>query len=882
MRIENVNVLNGPNYWSIRKQQLIVMTLNLEELEECPTNKIPGFHERIRALLPSMISHQCSEGVEGGFFMRVHDGTWMGHVIEHIALELQSLAGIEAGFGRTRGTGKHGQYHVVFAYGTPQSGKYAGYAAVRIAEALVAGHPCDVHTDVERIRELWEEEKLGPSTGAIVEEAVKRNIPFIRLDNNAYVQLGYGKKQQRIEASITCNTSNIAVDIAGCKLRTKKVLDENYIPVPHGRIIMKEEELKDAAEELGYPLVIKPSDANHGKGVTTNLYDYDSCVTAFMFAKQFANTVIIEQYIEGDDYRILLINKKFVAAAKRSPAHVTGDGIHTIERLITMENTNGLRGNGHSNVLTKIPLDETTVSNVREAGYAMDHVLAEGQVLYVRKTANLSTGGTAENVTQAVHPDNINLFERAARIIGLDICGLDIIAKDLHTPLKSNRGVIIEVNAAPGFRMHLAPTIGEPINVAKPVIDMLFPHNENGRIPIVAITGTNGKTTTTRLIAGMVKASRRSVGYTTTDGIYINDELVSAGDSSGPVSAQIILKDPAVEVAVLECARGGILRSGLGFDKCDVAVITNIAEDHLGLGGIDTLEKLAHVKSVVAEAVHERGWAVLNADDDMVYEMRNRVNCKVALFSLHGNSPRIEEHCKKGGVACYADDQYIVLRQGVHQYRRIQKINYIPITLEGRAVFNIYNVMGAVLAAHAVGCTTEQIKNTLFTFSNSAKDTPGRVNMFRINGSQLIVDYAHNPHGLRAIGTLVSSFKDQQKVGIITGVGDRRDEDIIAYGKIAGEIFDVIIIRMDKDMRGRSSDEIAHFLKIGIQESGNNPHVLQIDDEIEALEYAVNVYNDNALIFLGVEHIDGVLEHIKKLQNKLGSNEITQEQLQQV
>ncbi len=882
MRIENVNVLNGPNYWSIWRQQLIVMTLNLEELEELPTNKIPGFHERIMALLPGMVSHRCSEGVEGGFFIRVHDGTWMGHVIEHIALELQSLAGIDAGFGRTRGTGKPSQYHVVYAYGTPQSGKYAGYAAVRVAEALVAGQPYNVQTDVERIRELWEEEKLGPSTGAIVEEAVRRNIPFLRLDGGAYVQLGYGKKQQRIEASITCRTSNIAVDVAGCKLRTKKVLDENYIPVPHGKVIRNEGELKDVVEELGFPLVIKPSDANHGKGVTTNLYDYNSCHTAFMYAKQFANTVIIEQYIEGHDFRVLLINNKFVAAAKRSPAHVRGDGVHTIGQLIIMENSNGLRGNGHSNVLTKIPMDDTTVSNIREAGYAMDHVLADGQILYVRKTANLSTGGTAENVTDIVHPDNIKLFERAARIIGLDICGLDIIAKDLQTPIKSNRGVIIEVNAAPGFRMHLAPTVGAPINVASPVIDMLFPHHENGRIPIVAITGTNGKTTTTRLIASMVKASRRTVGCTTTDGIYINDELVNAGDSSGPLSAQIVLKDSSVEVAVLETARGGILRSGLGFDKCDVAVVTNIAEDHLGLGGIDTLEKLAKVKCTVAEAVHERGWAVLNADDDMVYEMRNKVNCKVALFSLHGNTPRIEEHCKKGGVACYADEQYIVLRQGVHQYRRIQKISCIPITLEGRAVFNIYNVMGAVLAAHAIGCTTEQIKNTLFTFSNNAKDTPGRVNMFRINDSQVMVDYAHNPHGLRAIGTLISSYKDQQKVGILTGVGDRRDEDIIAYGKIAGEVFDVVIIRMDKDTRGRSGEDIAHLLRVGIQDSGNNPHVMQIDNEIEALEYAINVYNENALIFLGVEDIERVLEYMKKLQSKVEAGEVGQEQLQQV
>lgn len=882
MRIENVNVLKGPNYWSIKWQHLIAMTLDLEDLEERPTNTIPGFHERIQALLPSMTTHRCSEGVEGGFFLRVQEGTWMGHVIEHIALEIQSLAGIDAGFGRTRGTGKHGQYHVVFAYGAPESGKYAGYAAVRIAEALIAGTPYNVQADVDHIRCLYEDEKLGPSTGAIVEEAVKRGIPFIRLNNDAYVQLGYGKKQQRIEATITCRTSSIAVEAAGCKLHTKRLLEDNYIPVPIGKIVKTEEGLKEAVEELGYPIVIKPSDANHGKGVTTNLYDYNSCVAAFLFARHYSNTVIVEQSIEGEDYRVLLINNKFVAAAKRSPAHITGDGVHTIEELITMENANGLRGDGHNNVLTKIPLDETTVSNVKEVGFDMHHVLAAGQVLRVRKTANLSTGGTAENVTDTVHPDNIKLFERTARVIGLDICGLDIIAKDLSAPLKSNRGVIIEVNAAPGFRMHLAPTIGEPVNVAKPVVDMLFPNGECSRIPIIAITGTNGKTTTTRLIANMVKSSRRVVGYTTTDGIYINDELVTAGDCSGPVSAQTVLKDSSVEVAVLETARGGILRSGLGFDRCDVAVITNIAEDHLGLGGIDTIEKLANVKSVVAEAVHERGWAVLNADDDLVYDMRNRVKCKVALFSLHGNSPRIEEHCRRGGTACFTDDQYVILRQGVHQYRRIQKINHIPITLEGRAVFNVYNVLAAVLAAHAVGCTTEQIKNSLFTFSNNAKDTPGRVNMFRINNSQILIDYAHNPHGLRAIGTLISSYKDQQKVGIITGVGDRRTEDIIAYGKIAGELFDVIIIRIDEDTRGRAGEEIAHLIKVGIQDSGHNPHILQIDDEVEALDYAINVYNDNSLIFLGVEDIKKVLAHMKQKQTDTEKGEVMQEQLQRV
>jgi cyanophycin synthetase len=653
MKIEEIKVLRGPNYWSVRRPKLIQMRLNLEELEELPTNKIEGFSERMEEMMPTLYEHRCSEDDKGGFFLRVKEGTWMGHVIEHIALELQTLAGMECGFGRTRGTGKHAEYFVVFDYMEEDAGVYAAKAAVRIAQVLVDAteKDYDLDADIQKLREIREDTRLGPSTGSIVDEAVKRGIPFIRLNKQSLVQLGYGVHQKRIRATIASTTSTIAVDIAGDKEETKNLLSAAQIPVPRGTTIRDEEDLKYAIDKLGYPLVIKPIDGNHGKGNTTNITTYEQATKALEAAQKYGRTVIVEKFITGFDFRVLVINYKFICAALRTPASVIGDGEKNIQQLIDETNKDSRRGYGHEKVLTQITIDQFTQKMLDEKGYTLETIPKKDELVLLKPTANLSTGGTSTDVTDEVHPVNIFMAERIARIIGLDICGIDIMAPDLKKPIKENGGAVLEVNAAPGFRMHVEPAFGLARNAAEPVIDMLFPKGSNGRIPIIAITGTNGKTTTTRLTAHLCKTAGKKVGYTTSDGVYIQNQLMMKGDCTGPVSATFVLSDPTVDFAVLECARGGLLKSGLAFDKCDVAIVTNVTADHMGLGGIQTLEQMARVKSVIPETVKKDGFAILNADDDLVYKMHEDLDCNVAFFSMDENNPRIKKHCKKGGYA---------------------------------------------------------------------------------------------------------------------------------------------------------------------------------------------------------------------------------------
>ncbi|HVG40535.1 MAG TPA: cyanophycin synthetase, partial [Chitinophagaceae bacterium] len=623
MQILEIKILRGPNYWSVRRPNLIQMKLDLEEMEQRPTNKIEGFRERLEALLPSMIEHRCSEGVRGGFFLRIEEGTWMGHVIEHIALELQTLAGMDCGFGRTRSTGeKEGVYFVVFNYEEEDAGVYAAKAAVRIAKALTDGTEYNLEEDIQKLREIREDTRLGPSTGSIVNEAMKRNIPYIRLNKGSLVQLGYGVHQKRIRATIASTTSTIAVDIAGDKEETKNILEDAEVPVPKGVIIREEEELEWAINKVGFPMVIKPIDGNHGKGATTNITNLEGAKNALADAQKYGRSVICEKFITGFDFRVLVINYKFVCAALRTPASVVGDGKHTIQQLIDEVNKDERRGYGHEKVLTRITVDNFTHKMLQDKGYTLETVPPADELVLLKPTANLSTGGTATDVTEEVHPANIFMCERIARIIGLDICGIDIMASDLKIPIKENGGAVLEANAAPGFRMHIEPTVGIPRNVSEPVVDMLFPKNSDGRIPIIAITGTNGKTTTTRLTAHIVRTAGKKVGYTTSDGVYIQNQLMMVGDCTGPVSSRFVLKDPTVDFAVLECARGGILKAGLGFRHSNVAIVTNVAADHMGLGGIHTVEQMAQVKQVVPETVLPSGYAILNADDDLVYKMR--------------------------------------------------------------------------------------------------------------------------------------------------------------------------------------------------------------------------------------------------------------------
>lgn len=874
MKILDIKVMNGPNYWSVKRHKLIVMLLDLEELEDRPTNLIDGFSERLQALMPSLYEHRCSEGVAGGFFSRVKDGTWMGHVIEHIALELQTLAGMDTGFGRTRESDKRGVYHVVFSYYEAKAGIYTAKAAVRIAEALIAGEPYDLEKDIQDLREIREDERLGPSTGSIVDEAIKRKIPYIRLNRHSLVQLGYGKNQKRVQATVASTTSSIAVEIACDKEETKNLLEAAEIPVPRGRIIYDEDDMQAAIDKIGYPIVLKPVNGNHGKGATTNIRTWDDAVVALAAAKKYGRAVICEKFITGRDFRLLVINYKFVAAALRTPAAVIGDGKHTIQELIDIVNQDPRRGYGHEKVLTSIKVDDFTMDMLNKKEYTLNTVLADKEELWLKPTANLSTGGTATDVTDFVHPTNIFMAERIARIIGLDICGIDIMAPDLSVPITENGGAILEVNAAPGFRMHLDPTEGLPRNVAEPVIDMLYPPGTSARIPIIAISGTNGKTTTTRLIAHIVKQMGHKVGYTTTDGVYIQNQLMVKGDCTGPVSAEFVLKDPTVDFAVLECARGGLLRAGLGFHNCDVAVVTNVAADHLGLQGIDTIEKLARVKAVVPQTVFPEGYAILNADDDLVYAMRDGLDCKVALFSLHEDNPRIKEHCSKGGLAAVYEHGYVTILKGGWKIR-VEKVTNIPITFSGKAEFNISNVLGATLAAYVRDFKTEDIRLALQTFVPSPAMTPGRMNMFNFKNFTVMLDYAHNTHGIQAIGKYVQSVDAPLKVGIVAGVGDRRDEDIISLGEESAKIFDEIIIRQDKNLRGRTEEEMIELMTRGIKNIDPLKKITLFRKESEAIDHAIATAQKDSFIVVISDVVPDALDQVKRYKDIEDGVEVT-------
>jgi len=874
MKIRSINAMRGPNYWSVRRHKLIVMVLDLEEMEELPSNKIDGFSKRLEAMFPTMYEHRCSVGTPGGFFERVVDGTWMGHIIEHIALEIQTLAGMDTGFGRTRGYGEEGVYNVVFSYIEEDAGRYAAKSAVRICEALIAAEDYNLEEDIQEMRELREAQRLGPSTGSIVEEAASRGIPWIRLNKYSLVQLGYGANQKRIQATVTSETSSIGVELACDKEDTKDILEQAEIEVPRGDIISRERSLEEACNYVGYPLVIKPIDGNHGRGITVDIQNYEDAVIAFHAAKEVSRRVIVEKFITGEDYRLLVINNILVAAAIRTPAHVIGDGKSTITELVDKVNEDPRRGYGHENVLTMITINELTKTIIKDAGYTEDSVLPKEERLILKDTANLSTGGTAEDITDIVHPANIAMVERISKIIDLDICGVDIMTSDITKPLTETGGAVLEVNAGPGFRMHLAPTTGLPRNVAGPVVDKLFPtQGDTGRIPIIAITGTNGKTTTSRLMAHMAKMSGYRVGYTTSDGVYIQNRLLMTGDCTGPASAEFVLKDPTVNFAILECARGGLLRAGLGFKKCDVAIVTNVSADHLGLKGIHTIEQLAKVKGVVPETVLPDGYAILNADDDLAFEMRRGIDCNLALFSMDENNPHIKALQRKGGITAIYENGYVTICRGSWKMR-IMKAENIPLTYGGKAPFMIQNVLAAVLAANVQGISIEDMKAALETFIPSASQTPGRLNLFKFENFQVLLDYAHNPAGMRALKQFTDNLDATVKVGIIAGIGDRRVEDNNEMGGIAAEMFDEIIIRQDKRLRGKTEEELIKMLNDGIKAKDPNKKTTIIPSEKEAITFAVKNAVKGSLIILCSDVIPDALELVQKFKEQEAKGEL--------
>jgi cyanophycin synthetase len=871
MKILKIQALRGPNIWSVQRKKLIQMRLDLEDMELSPTNKIEGFRERIEQMFPTMIEHRCSEGERGGFFSRIERGTWMGHVIEHIALEIQTLAGMETGFGRTRETKTPGIYNVVFSYTEENVGMFAAESAVSIAEALIAGTAYDLDADIQKMREIRENVRLGPSTGSIVEEAVARDIPWIRLGTNSLVQLGYGINQMRFQATITCKTSSIAVDIACNKEQTKKMLAAASIPVAGGGICVDEEDLTAVISNIGYPIVLKPLDGNHGKGASINVTNWEDAVAGLAYAKKYSNRIIVEKFITGFDFRVLVIDNKLVAAAKRVPANVIGNGKDTIQQLIDTTNLDPRRGYGHENVLTQIDVDRDTEDLLEKLNYTLNTVPHNGETVYLKSTANLSTGGTSVDVTDMMHPENIFLCERISRVIGLDVCGVDIMAENLTQPLKENGGCILEVNAAPGFRMHLAPSEGLPRNVASPVIDMLYPLGKPSRIPIIAITGTNGKTTTTRLLAHIVKNNGYKVGFTTSDGIYVQNHMMEKGDTTGPVSAEYILKDPTVEFAVLETARGGILRSGLGFSRCDVAVITNIQEDHLGLSDIHTLDDLAKVKSTVVRSVKKDGWAVLNGDDEYCRKIGADLNCNVAYFSMDEESPFMKNLSKEGKITAVFENGYITVKKGEWKIR-VERANNVPLTLGGKAKFMIANALAATLASYLWGFKTEDISLSLQTFIPSVAQTPGRMNIFEFKKFKVLIDFAHNASGYMGVEDYLQSVDANKKIGIIAGVGDRRDEDIKECAKIAARMFDHIIIRQEKYLRGRTEDEIINLILEGIVSSGKNVTYEIIPKETEAIRHAINSAEEGTFITALSDVVTNAIEIVQQYLDRENEN----------
>lgn len=872
MKILGIQVLRGPNIWSVNRKKLIQMRLDLEDLEQRPTNLIEGFRERIEKLIPTLHSHRCSKGAPGGFLMRVEEGTWMGHVIEHIALEIQTLAGMDTGFGRTRQTKTEGIYNVVFSYLEEKAGVYAAEASVRIAEALIDNQEYDLEHDIHRMRELRESERLGPSTGSIVDEAISRDIPWIRLNKGSLVQLGYGKNQVRFRATMTERTSSIAVDIAGNKDETKRLLEDAAIPVAKGVTVTTLDDVHEAIKKVGFPLVFKPLDGNHGRGATINVKTEEAAIAAFHYAKEHSRRIIVERFITGHDFRVLVIDHKMVAAALRVPAHVKGDGKQTIQQLIDQENADPRRGYGHENVLTEINVDRDTLDLLEKKGYTLETIAPKDEIVYLKSTANLSTGGTSIDVTDQVHPQNVFNCERISRIIGLDICGIDIMAQNLTEPLTENGGVILEVNAAPGFRMHLAPSEGLPRNVAAPVIDMLYPPGKDARIPIIAVTGTNGKTTTTRLIAHIVKNNGSRVGFTTSDGIYVQNTMLMKGDTTGPFSAEFILKDPTVEVAVLETARGGILRSGLGFNKCDIGVVTNIQEDHLGISDIHNLDDLTRVKSVIIGAVKRNGWAVLNADNAYCLKIAASADCNVAYFSMDEKNPVIKEHCKKGGIAAIYENGFVTIKKGDWKIR-VEKATHIPLTFNGTVDFMIQNVLAATLTTFLWGYKTEDIRTSLETFIPSAAHTPGRMNIFKFKEFKVLVDFAHNPDGFNGVKAYLQTVEAAEHVGVISGTGDRRDEDIIETARIAAQMFDRVIICQEKYLRGRKQQELIDLLLAGLKQVKPNIQIDINNNGDDCLKNLIDTAKPGSFITILSDTIDNAIKKVtyyldKELEQK--------------
>jgi cyanophycin synthetase len=870
MRVHDQRTYLGPNLYA--NFRVIRMTLDLGPLEHHASDTIPGFVDGLLAAVPSLDQHGCSYGSAGGFVRRLREegGTWMGHVLEHVAIELQNLAGARVSFGKTRGTGVVGQYHVVYEYEEAWVGETAGALALKLLHHLVpvelrGGAEVDaefnLQDELESLIRGAQRRAFGPSTGSLVRAAEERDIPWIRLNAHSLVQFGHGWLQKRIQATVTSETRHIAVEIASDKELTNTIFADIGLPVPRQEAISSEESAVRAARRIGYPVVIKPLDANHGRGVSIGLEDADQVRIAYQQAREHSRTVLVETCIIGFDHRMLVVNGELVAVAKRVPGHVVGDGVHSVAELVDQVNADPRRGIGHEKVLTRLELDHQASRLLEEAGLTAESVIEAGRVFYLRSTGNLSTGGTAVDVTDICHPDNRDMAVRAAAAVGLDVCGVDFLSPDISSSYKEVGGGICEVNAAPGFRMHVAPTEGQPREVAGAVMDMLFPPGTPSRIPIAAITGTNGKTTTTRMLAHIHKMAGATVGMTTTDGVYIDGQRTVEGDMTGPTSARMVLRDPTVQVAVLETARGGLLRAGMGYRNPDVACCLNVSADHLGLGGIDTLEQLAEVKAIPIEVA--RDTVVLNADDPLCVRMAARsVARHICYVTMQPGNPLVREHIRAGGRAVALEagingQMMALYDKGAHI--PLLWTHLVPATLEGKAVHNVQNAMFAAAMAHAMGVKLDDIRHGLRTFDTSWFQAPGRMNVFDKHGFKVIVDYGHNPAAIDAMCALVDALSAEvhpgsgrKRIVVLAVPGDRRDEDIASIAARAARSFDVFICRRDDNTRGRKEDEVPRLLREGLLAAGVADDAIVIEpEEQKAVERALEMCHpgDLCLVF---------------------------------
>jgi cyanophycin synthetase len=889
LTIVESHVYRGGNVWSY--EPAIHLVVDLGVLEGYPTDTLPGFAERLLELLPGLAHHTCSTGRRGGFVERLQDGTWLGHVTEHVALQLQQEAGHDLRRGKTRQvTGHPTRYNIVYGYNDEGVGLAAGRLAVRVVNHLVEDEPgFDFAAELEAFLRRAERLAFGPSTAAILEEAVSRDIPYIRLNSASLVQLGQGVHQQRIRATMTSLTSALAVDIAGDKDLTGTLLASAGLPVPRQETVRTADGAANAARRVGFPVVVKPLDGNHGRGVCLDLGTEEEVREAFVVAEEQSRRgwVVVESFVTGRDYRCLIVGGRMQAIAERVPAHVTGDGEHTVTELVERTNADPRRGVGHEKVLTRIRVDETAVALVREQGFGMDDVPPAGTMVKLALTGNMSTGGISVDRTLDAHPDNVEIAEEAARLIGLDVAGIDFICPDIAAPVRETGGAIVEVNAAPGFRMHTHPTVGEPQFIAKPVVDLLFPPGAPSRVPIVAVTGTNGKTTTARMIAHIMKGVGRKVGMTSTDGIVIDERLVLKADASGPKSARMVLQNPRVDFAVMEVARGGILREGLGYDRNDVAVVTNVAPDHLGTRGIDTVEQLAEVKAVIVEAVPRDGFAVLNADDPLVRRMRRRCSGSVVWFTLAkpGTDVRemVEDHCRRGGRAVVLDPSdrgdMVVIRHG-RRSMQLAWTHLLPATFGGTALFNVANAMAAAGAAFAVGTGLHEIRQGLRTFSTTYYLSPGRMNQVNVHHVDVFVDYCHNAPGMRVLGDFVERYAASRdgasdvgrvsRIAMVATAGDRRDTDMRELGAVAAEHFDVLVVREDERLRGRERGAAAALVAEGARArmAAGGARARQVEvvlDEVTAVRTGLALANPGDLVVLCVDQHARVMQELEAM-----------------